>query len=133
MTLPGCWSVAGSSRMRTPAPARTCCAGRSPAAASPACSTLIMPSRRLCGLDGNGPGHGCAGAVADGIIQGPVSEVLEEFQERVRRLVAFLPAAGRGGFPDRLLLLMHVGMKVGLCAGQGLVSEPEGDHGDVDP
>jgi len=32
---------AGSSRTRTPAPARTCCAGRSPAAASLTCSMLI--------------------------------------------------------------------------------------------
>ena len=34
MIIPGCWSTAGSSRTRTPAPARTCCAARSPAAAS---------------------------------------------------------------------------------------------------
>src|SRR5271165_970905 len=41
MIIPGCWSMAGSSRTRTPAPARTCCAGRSPAAAFPRCSMLI--------------------------------------------------------------------------------------------
>jgi putative transposase len=39
--IPGCWSTAGSSRTRTPAPARTCCAGRSPAAAFLRCSMLI--------------------------------------------------------------------------------------------
>src|SRR5512142_1115608 len=41
MITPGCWSTAGSSRMRTPAPARTCCAGRSPAAACRRCSMPI--------------------------------------------------------------------------------------------
>jgi transposase len=39
MTIPGCWSTGSSSPMRTPAPARTCCAGRSPAAACQRCST----------------------------------------------------------------------------------------------
>src|SRR5258705_5429328 len=31
MIIPGCWSTAGSSRTRTPGPARSCCAGRLPA------------------------------------------------------------------------------------------------------
>jgi hypothetical protein len=92
-----------------------------------------MPIRRLCRCKRNGPVHGYDRTIADGIIQGPVSEVLKEFQERVGGLVAFLLAAGRGGFPDRFLLLLHVGVKVGLGAGEGFVPEPEGDHGDVDP
>src|SRR6266567_2044223 len=91
-----------------------------------------MPIRRLCRRRRNGPGHGCARAVAGGITRRFRSEVLEEFQERVRGLVAFLPAAGRGGLLDRFLLLMHVGVKVGLRAGQGFMPEPEGDDGDVD-
>src|SRR5258706_7670748 len=33
--MPGCWPTAGSSRTRTPAPARSCCGGRSPAGACP--------------------------------------------------------------------------------------------------
>src|SRR6266481_3799604 len=33
MIIPGSWWTAGSSRTRTPGPARTCCAGRSPAVA----------------------------------------------------------------------------------------------------
>src|SRR5260370_6911860 len=80
-----------------------------------------MPIRRLCRRRRNGPGHGCARAVAGGITRRFRSEVLEEFQERVRGLVAFLPAAGRGGLLDRFLLLMHVGVKVGLRAGQGFM------------
>src|ERR1035437_3033011 len=64
-----------------------------------------MPIRRLCRLRRNGPGNWHARAVADGITGGAGSEVLEEFQERVRGLVAFLPAAGRGCFPDRFVLL----------------------------
>jgi hypothetical protein len=65
---------------------------------------------------------GVTRAIADGITEGFRSEVLEEFQERVRGLIAFLLAAGRGGFPDCLLLLMHVGVKVGLSAREGLVA-----------
>jgi len=54
-----------------------------------------MPIRRLCRRCRDGPGHGRARAVTDGIIRGFGSEVLEEFQERVRGLLAFLPAAGK--------------------------------------
>src|SRR6516164_3256761 len=42
MTIPGCWPTAGSSPTRTPAPARSCCAGRSPAEACPRSSIAIM-------------------------------------------------------------------------------------------
>src|SRR5437588_4243276 len=59
MIIPGCWSMAGSSRTRTPGPARTCCAGRSPAAACPRCSMLITERlfsnawlARTCGVLG---------------------------------------------------------------------------------
>ena len=40
MIIPGCWSTAGSTAGRTPGPARSCCAGRSPAAACRRCSML---------------------------------------------------------------------------------------------
>ena len=84
--------------------------------------TWIMPIRPLCRRKRNGPGHWRDRAVGGGIFRGCCSEVLEELQELVRRLVAFLLAAGRGGFPDGLLLLVHVGMEVGLGAGQGFVT-----------
>src|SRR5690348_6472157 len=105
MTTPGCWSTAGSTTGRTPASARNCCAAPSPEGAYRTSCMPIMPIRRLCRGKRNGPGHWRDRAVADGITEGSRSEVFEEFQERVRRLVAFLAAAGRGGFPDGFLLL----------------------------
>ena len=46
MTIPGCWSTAGSTAGKTPGPARSCCAGRSPAAACPRFS-MRTTGRRL--------------------------------------------------------------------------------------
>ena len=92
----------------------------------------IMPIRPLCRRQCNVPGHGRSWAVPDSIIQGLGLEILKEFQEGIRRLVSGLPAAGRSCFLDRLLLLLHVSMQVLLRTGDGLVAEPEGDHGDVD-
>ncbi len=80
-----------------------------------------MPIRRLCRRCRHGPGRGRARAVTDGIIRGFGSEVLEEFQERVRGLVAFLPAPGRGGFRDCFLLLPQQWSPCGLArAADGL-------------
>ena len=118
MIIPGCWPMAGSTAGKTPGPARSCCAGRSPAAACPRFSTRIMPIRPLCRPGAQRPWSLACQGRCYGITGGAGSEVLEEFQERVRGLVAFLPAAGRGCFPDRFLLLTHVGMQVGLSAGE---------------
>src|SRR5258707_9886564 len=68
MTIPGCWSTAGSSRTRMPAPARTCCAAPSPAAASPMSCIAIVPTGGLCRSLCEGPAHGGEQAESIGTI-----------------------------------------------------------------
>src|SRR5207247_5664287 len=83
--------------------------------------TSIMPIRRLCRPVVQRPWSRTFRGRCWRHNRGPGSEVLEELQERVRGLVAFLPAAGRGGFLDGCLLLLHVGVQVLLGAGEGLM------------
>jgi Domain of unknown function (DUF222) len=64
---------------------------------------------------------------------GIFSQVLEEGEERVGRLVSAGGAGGRGGAVECLLFEGHVGLQVDLGGGDVLVAEPQRDDGDVVP
>lgn len=60
------------------------------------------------------------------------SELVEERQEGVRRLVAVWGGARRCGSGECFFFQGHVGVKVNAGRRWAFVTEPEGDHGDVD-